>query len=115
MQLVNDPRSTPVANLESALKQRRTPALMLNAQLRRFAKQLVAVHRITAVIVAAARIGRFTGPDLLEDIGFLHRNGRRVAGRRTFGLSTLVLRAIPMHQPLGVVTRQIRALQTHRF
>ena len=114
MQLVDDPRRASVTDLQPPLQQRCAATLMLDAQFRRLAEQLVAVDRI-AIVVTTAGIDCFTCADLFQDVRLHHRTRHRGTERLTLGIGTLTLRVVPEHQSLGLLARQVRALQTPRL
>ena len=114
MQLVDDPRRASVTDFQPPLQQRRAATLMLDAEFRRLAEQLVAVDRI-AIVVTTAGIDCVTCADLLQDVRLHHRTRHRGTERLTLGIGTLTLRVVPEHQSLGLLARQVRALQTPRL
>src|SRR5690606_12054892 len=108
MQLVDDARRTPVADLEAALQERRRTALVLDAHLRGLAEELVAVADILGGLFPTASLEGLHRLHLGEDVilGVLLGDDQALGFER--GLAGFLALAVPAHETLGVVVAQER-------
>ena len=117
MELVDDPCGSAVPNLESALQQRRRATLILDADLRRLAEQLISVRVVAvAAVVATTGLERFLRPHACDDVVL---GGLRFGQRHPLlcggGLSRFLLARVPVHQAFGVLIGQECALNARRL
>src|SRR5690606_42110687 len=100
VELVNDPRRTAVPDPKATLQQRGRSLSELDADLGRLTEQRVPLLQQRELRVLALLL-RLQRPDHLEDV---------VLGSRTLRRAP----AVPLHEPLGVLRRQERALNPDR-
>src|SRR5712692_764119 len=104
-QLVDDAGGSAIADAHTTLQQRRRPELILDAHLSGLAEQRIPLARVLSA--AAAAPGRLGGPD-----------GRDLLPHRRPDLSGALgrlARAIPLHDALGLLGRDVGPLDAHRL
>src|SRR5262245_26234995 len=116
MELVDDPGRSTVPHLEATLKKRRRPLLVLHNYLCRFAEKFVALADVGVVTVRLSCLERFLRANRLENVrlslsGVVEPDAFG-GKRRAFGFAAAL---VPVHQTLGLVAGQIRALEPRRL